>query len=67
MQFLMGLSESYSAIRSQILMTNPSPSVDHAYSLINEEEMQSGIATTFSNHDATAFYSITQRNKDWKT
>jgi hypothetical protein len=35
MQFLMGLNESYSAIRGQILLMNPLPSVRQAYSSIS--------------------------------
>jgi hypothetical protein len=32
MQFLMGLNDSYSAIRGQILLINPLPTVRQAYS-----------------------------------
>lgn len=38
MQFLMGLNESYSAIRGQILLMNPLPDVAQAYSFIIQEE-----------------------------
>lgn len=37
-QFLMGLNESYSTVRSQILLMSPLPSVNHAYSMIMQEE-----------------------------
>ncbi|KAK9077344.1 hypothetical protein SSX86_005681 [Deinandra increscens subsp. villosa] len=40
MQFLMGLNESYKAIRSNILMMSPLPTVRKAYSLIIQEETQ---------------------------
>ncbi|KAL9444374.1 hypothetical protein AB3S75_017540 [Citrus x aurantiifolia] len=40
MQFLMGLNESYSAIRGQILLINPLPDVAKAYSSIVQEEKQ---------------------------
>jgi hypothetical protein len=40
MQFLMGLNESYSAIRGQILLMNPLPDVAKAYSSIVQEEKQ---------------------------
>ena len=40
MQFLMGLIESYSAIRGQILLMNPLPDVAKAYSSIVQEEKQ---------------------------
>jgi len=35
MQFLMGLNESYSAIRGQILLMNPLPSIRQAYSSVS--------------------------------
>ncbi|XP_020255452.1 uncharacterized protein LOC109832512 [Asparagus officinalis] len=38
MQFLMGLNESYNAIRSQILLMEPLPTVNRAYSLLLQEE-----------------------------
>nr|TKS09871.1 hypothetical protein D5086_0000089720 [Populus alba] len=40
MQFLMGLNDSYSAIRGQILLMNPLPSIRQAYSSISQEEKQ---------------------------
>ncbi|KAE8728536.1 hypothetical protein F3Y22_tig00004258pilonHSYRG00055 [Hibiscus syriacus] len=39
-QFLMGLSETYSAIRSQLLWMQPIPSVNQAYSMVIQEESQ---------------------------
>ncbi|KAK5838374.1 hypothetical protein PVK06_007103 [Gossypium arboreum] len=39
-QFLMGLNETYNAVRSQILLLNPLPSVNHAYSMLVQEESQ---------------------------
>lgn len=38
LQFLMGLNDSYTAIRSQILMINPLPSVSQAFAIISQEE-----------------------------
>ncbi|XP_071704401.1 uncharacterized protein [Rutidosis leptorrhynchoides] len=38
MQFLMGLDDSYHSLRSNILTTEPLPSVKTAYSLISREE-----------------------------
>jgi hypothetical protein len=43
MQFLMGLNESYSAIRGQILLMNPLPDVAKAYSSIVQEEKQGSL------------------------
>ena len=37
MQFLMGLNESYSVVRGQLLLMNPLPDVSHAYSSIIQE------------------------------
>lgn len=49
LQFLMGLHESYSAARGQILMMNPFPTLPQAYSLIKQEEKQrQGFVTTAS-------------------
>ena len=40
MQFLMGLNESYSVVRGQLLLMNPLPDVSQAYSSIIREEKQ---------------------------
>lgn len=40
MTFLMGLNESYSAVRAQILLKNPLPLIDEVFSLIVHEEHQ---------------------------
>ncbi|KAH7692774.1 RNA-directed DNA polymerase protein [Dioscorea alata] len=45
MQFLMGLNESYNAIRGQILLIHPLPDVTKAYSLIMQEEKQRSLGT----------------------
>ncbi|KAG8495046.1 hypothetical protein CXB51_012729 [Gossypium anomalum] len=39
-QFLMGLNETYSVIRSQILLMLPLPTVSQAYSMLMQEEAQ---------------------------
>lgn len=39
-QFLMGLNDTYSGVRSNILMSTPLPSIDHAYSLLIQDEKQ---------------------------
>ncbi|XP_065618325.1 uncharacterized protein LOC136062751 [Quercus suber] len=40
MQFLNGLNDAYSQVRTQILMMEPSPSIDKAFSLVIQEERQ---------------------------
>ena len=40
MQFLNGFNDSYSQARTQILMIEPSPSIDKAFSLVIQEERQ---------------------------
>ncbi|XP_075087536.1 uncharacterized protein LOC142169562 [Nicotiana tabacum] len=45
-QFLMGLNDRFSAIRSQMLLLSPSPSVSHAYAMLIHEESQRKVSTT---------------------
>ncbi|GAV89126.1 LOW QUALITY PROTEIN: UBN2_3 domain-containing protein, partial [Cephalotus follicularis] len=40
LQFLMGIKDSYTIIRSQILLMNPLPTVNKAYSMVLQEEIQ---------------------------
>uniref|UniRef100_A0A0V0HUU3 Putative ovule protein n=1 Tax=Solanum chacoense TaxID=4108 RepID=A0A0V0HUU3_SOLCH len=42
MKFLMGLNETYAPQRSQILMMTPTPTLDQAYSMMIQEEIQRG-------------------------
>ncbi|XP_031256011.1 uncharacterized protein LOC116114004 [Pistacia vera] len=53
LQFLMGLNESYSMVRSQILLMNPLPSVKKAYSVVNQDESQRILAGLNTNADVT--------------
>ena len=46
MQFLMGLNDSYSGIRGQILLMSPLPSVRQAYSSVSQEEKQRLLSST---------------------
>jgi hypothetical protein len=48
MQFLMGLNDTYSAIRGQILLMNPLPSVRQAYSSVSQEEKQRLLSSTYA-------------------
>lgn len=53
MQFLMGLNDTYSAVRSNILMITPLPNVRQAYSLVTQDEMQRNVTA-----DLTENFSI---------
>nr|XP_034896668.1 uncharacterized protein LOC118035239 [Populus alba] len=52
MQFLMGLNDSYSAIRGQILLINPLPSVCHAYFSVTQEEKQRLLSSMHTVNDS---------------
>ncbi|XP_031258700.1 uncharacterized protein LOC116116789 [Pistacia vera] len=52
-EFLMGLNESYSMVKSQILLMNPLPSVKQAYSVVNQDESQRILAGLNNNADDT--------------
>ncbi|XP_070020294.1 uncharacterized protein [Nicotiana sylvestris] len=61
-QFLMGLNESYRAIRSQILLQSPSPSVSCVFAILINEENQRKVCLSNSQvnlasdmNDSTAF------------
>ncbi|XP_020270654.1 LOW QUALITY PROTEIN: uncharacterized protein LOC109845793 [Asparagus officinalis] len=54
MQFLMGLNESYSAIRGQILLMNPLPDVAKDYSSIVQEEKQRSLGVARETTDNSA-------------
>ncbi|XP_058005416.1 uncharacterized protein LOC131181386 [Hevea brasiliensis] len=48
MQFLMGLDESFEQARNQILLTDPLPSINKAYSMVIKFEAHKQIAFNFS-------------------
>jgi len=64
LQFLMGLNESYSPPRSQILMMSPIPSLNKAYAMLIDQESQRSLASNSSSAsgvlEGTTMY--TQRN-----
>ncbi|RVW58109.1 hypothetical protein CK203_111120 [Vitis vinifera] len=62
MQFLMGLNESYSAIRGQILLMNPLPSVRQAYSSISQEEKQRLLTSTNAAAESAASAAMAVRS-----
>ncbi|XP_022852745.1 uncharacterized protein LOC111374322 [Olea europaea var. sylvestris] len=45
-QFLMGLNEKYNTVRSQILNTDPLPSLSRTYALVTQEERQQYVTTS---------------------
>ncbi|KAH6785633.1 hypothetical protein C2S51_038088 [Perilla frutescens var. frutescens] len=55
MQFLMGLHDCYEAIRNQILILDPLPSVNQAYSMVLQVEEQKDVSSHYpddSEHNA---------------
>jgi hypothetical protein len=52
-QFLMGLNDSFSNIRGQILLIDPLPSINKVFSLIVQEESQQEIFLGSLSHDTT--------------
>ncbi|XP_071714962.1 uncharacterized protein [Rutidosis leptorrhynchoides] len=65
MQFLMGLSDEYTAIRSNILLRDTVLDVKEAYAVISREESHKGILTTdkISKTQASAF--VSQSNNSY--
>jgi hypothetical protein len=45
MQFLMGLNESFGAVRGQILLMDPMPPINKVFSLIRQEDRQRSIGS----------------------
>ena len=43
MQFLMGLNETFTQVRGQILLMDPMPHIDRVFSLLRQEERQRSI------------------------
>ncbi|CAL8165886.1 unnamed protein product [Prunus armeniaca] len=58
MQFLMGLPESYSAIRGQILLMKPLLWTQQAYSFISQEEKQPELGSTRTPDSQTAAMAV---------
>ncbi|WJZ90935.1 hypothetical protein VitviT2T_010050 [Vitis vinifera] len=64
MQFFMGLNESYSAIRGQILQMNPLPSVRQAYSSVSQEDKQRLLTSTNAAAKSAASAAMAVRSND---
>ncbi|XP_012477502.1 uncharacterized protein LOC105793120 [Gossypium raimondii] len=56
-QFLMGLSESYNAVHNQILLMNPLPTVNQAYSMLTQEESQKQHSSSVVGLDLVSLHS----------
>ncbi|KAE8724764.1 NAD(P)-linked oxidoreductase superfamily protein [Hibiscus syriacus] len=62
-QFLMGLNETYSAIRSQLLLMKPLPTVNQAYSMIIQEELHR-TQLSASPIEASVMFTTTSKGND---
>ncbi|KAL4612521.1 hypothetical protein ACB092_08G205900 [Castanea dentata] len=47
MRFLMGLNDSFSQVRNQVLLMDPIPSLSKVYSLLIQEQTQRSVTNTF--------------------
>ncbi|KAI9165452.1 hypothetical protein LWI28_014477 [Acer negundo] len=63
MQFLMGLNDSYSAVRGQILLMNLLPSVRQAYSSVSQEEKQRLLSSTHAAADSSGSATMAVQSK----
>ena len=54
MQFLMGLNDSYSQIKGQILLMEPLPSINKVYYLLSQEERQRRVGSSNTYIESTA-------------
>ncbi|XP_073143942.1 uncharacterized protein [Henckelia pumila] len=67
LQFLMGLNDSYSQIRSHILMMHPLPSVGQAFAIVTQEECHrslSSMGPILAETPNAAFYSSQERRRN---
>jgi Na+-translocating ferredoxin:NAD+ oxidoreductase RnfG subunit len=68
-EFLMGLDDDYTVLRTQILATKPTPGLGTAYHMVSEDERQRSISVEKKlSHESAAFQAIFQtRRKGKKT
>ncbi|KAL5538181.1 hypothetical protein UlMin_044629 [Ulmus minor] len=67
MSFLMGLHDSFSQIRGQLLLMDPLPPINKVFSLISQEEHQRKVGTQLhSSSDSTSAVAFAVRNNDPK-
>ena len=67
MQFLMGLNDSYSTIRGQILLINLLPTVRQAYSSVSQEEKQRLLSSMHTVNDSVDSAAMAVRSNSGKT
>ncbi|XP_040363769.1 uncharacterized protein LOC121049758 [Rosa chinensis] len=65
MQFLMGLNETYSGTREQILLMNPLPSVRQAYTSVKQEEKQRELGSSAVPSNMAAMM-VRSSNNNWR-
>jgi len=58
MQFLMGLNESFSTIRGQILSMDPFPSITKVFSLVVQEEKQKEVGASTSASEVSHAFAL---------
>ena len=63
-QFLMGLNESYTSVRGNILMLTPLPTLSQIYSLLVQEERQRQVKTCNDFHIEGASFAVNTSNSD---
>lgn len=66
MQFLMGLNDSYDHVKNQILIMDPSPTVNKAYSMVLrvEKRRQVNVFSTEVDTNVSAFLASSQSNNN---
>ncbi|KAL5537688.1 hypothetical protein UlMin_046008 [Ulmus minor] len=62
LQFLMGLNESFSQVRAQILMLDPLPSINKVFSLIVQEERQRSLSSLNFSQPSVVAYGASSSN-----
>ncbi|XP_075483624.1 uncharacterized protein LOC142523778 [Primulina tabacum] len=65
LQFLMGLNETYGHVRSQILMLDPLPSVNQAYSIVSQEGSHRAALSSHLNAELPDVAFFLLRIKKW--
>ncbi|XP_014523577.1 uncharacterized protein LOC106779879 [Vigna radiata var. radiata] len=64
--FLKGLNDNYNTVRTQILLMEPLPSINHVFSLIMQQERQERPGTNQFAETTKILANVTNRNNSWK-